>query len=133
MISYVTFLPFGHIDNNAPLTSPTVSDGLHSNITFTPSLFAKINLSVILFGSYTYGPGCCLEGVDAAGTLLGDGGEDGVESVRELDVLVVSTVSTPFLFSIGLSCGTSAGLPSASASASAVKDCGGCGSLIFNV
>ena len=80
MISYVMFLPFGHIDNSAPLTSPTVSDGLHSNITFTPSLFAKINLSVILFGSYTYGPGF-LEGVDAAVILLGNGGEDGVESV----------------------------------------------------
>ena len=43
----------GHIESSAPFTSPTVSAGVQSSITWVPSLLANTNLSVILLGSYT--------------------------------------------------------------------------------
>ena len=47
--------PEGHTDRRAALTSPTVSDGLHSIVTANPSRLANRNRSVILLGSYLYG------------------------------------------------------------------------------
>ena len=45
-------VPLGQTESRAPLTSPTVSAGLHSIVTARPSRFAKMNRSVTLLGSY---------------------------------------------------------------------------------
>mmetsp|Transcript_19425 Transcript_19425/g.45924 ORF Transcript_19425/g.45924 Transcript_19425/m.45924 type:complete len:275 (-) Transcript_19425:431-1255(-) len=45
----------GHMERSMPFTSPTVSVGLQSTVTASPSLFGKINRRVTLAGSSTKG------------------------------------------------------------------------------
>jgi hypothetical protein len=99
--------PSGHTDSNATLTSPMVCVGVHSIVTASPSLFAKMNRKVTLDASYVYagrlfpvlevmGPllaFCCSMGMSVSVCSSGGcGAVDGASAIVALLVLVLVLV-----------------------------------------